>query len=61
MNLSIFSRIIDESIPWLVSQGRYKEANLTMRKAGKLNGIEVPEKFFNEEREVGNMVAAKHT
>ena len=46
------NRLIDESIPWLVAQGRYKEANKAMQRAARMNKVEIPDNVFSAESEV---------
>ena len=44
--ISDFRRIISESIPWLLANNNKEEADEIMHKAGKMNGIELPQYIF---------------
>ena len=41
-----FSRTIDESIPWLLANGKYKEAERIFQKAARVSGVLVPRDVF---------------
>ncbi len=45
-------RYIAESIPWLVANKRYEEAEKILRKAAKLNKISLPENIFERDSEL---------
>lgn len=40
-------RLIPESPRWLMSKGRYDEAEEIIQKAGRVNKVELPEKMIN--------------
>ena len=42
----IFSRVLEESIPWLTAKGRFSQAKEVLQRAAKFNKISLPEKFM---------------
>ncbi|XP_043193949.1 solute carrier family 22 member 8-like isoform X2 [Amphibalanus amphitrite] len=47
--IPITSLIVPESLNWLVSSGRHKEAEKIIRRAARLNGLQLPDNFSLDE------------
>ena len=46
-----FSLIVPESLSWLVASGRHKDAEKIIRRAARLNGLQLPDNFSLDELE----------
>lgn len=44
-------RIVPESPRWLISKGRYEEANKIVQKCAKVNGVTLPENAIDKDSE----------
>ena len=46
INLFLCSRLLTESVPWLVANKKYKKAEAILSKAAKINKVAYPEHIF---------------